>query len=187
MPKRTHTCVSMPPTPSAVNLCPCSIPRNWVSFFLSFLFRPTDDVMHEPQISERISFVGNGRWCNWVERISFVGNGRWCNWVERISFVGMEGDAIESNGFLLWVWKVMQLSRTDFFLWVWVWCNWCNSVNTCEFVVGEQFCNSWIQHFFFLSSWIPYSLSCSCSCSFVFYLLGLITFHGPQQLSSRRV
>ncbi len=26
--------------------------------FLSFLFRPTDDVMHEPQISQRISFVG---------------------------------------------------------------------------------------------------------------------------------
>jgi hypothetical protein len=85
MPKRTHTCVSMPPTPSAVNLCPCSIPRNWVSFFLSFLLRPTDDVMHEPKSL-------NG-FLLWV----------------------MEGDAIESNGFLLWVWKVMQLSRTDFF------------------------------------------------------------------------
>jgi len=70
------------------------------------------------------------------ERISFVGNGRWCNWVERISFVGMEGDAIESNGFLLWVMEgdaiesngflfvgvgVVQLMQLSQHMWV---CGW---------------------------------------------------------------
>ncbi len=151
-------------TPSAVN---CFLAPFQELGFL-FLFFPSFSGLLMMSCTNRKSLNGFLLWV-WM----------WCNWVERISFVGV---------------GLMQLSRTDFFCGCGVWCNWFNSVNTCEFVVGEQFCNSWIQPLlfpFFLNTLLPLLLLLLLFlfffCFFVFYLLGLITFHGPQQLSSTRV